>query len=201
MFWCDKHNFVSTSILLSQQNTSFVSIKMTFVATLATDTTRGLVSRTWCSVNAELKVLSDENRSHRSVVHYCFTSTRTERTFKDGQPRTTTSTFTQLLNSEFDFNVDLRAQGPYGLLGTGSSGRPPRLSHSSWTLNQSHRRLPLLPWEGSQKTYLSVATSAMNSVALVYSTFVSFSFFFRIFVRHSDIMCVTHSSADFLVIC
>ena len=36
------------------------------------------------------------------------------------------------------FNVALRPQRPYGLLGTGSLlGRPPRLSHSSWTLNYS----------------------------------------------------------------
>ena len=29
------------------------------------------------------------------------------------------------------FSVALRPQRPYGLLGTGSPGRPPRLSHSS----------------------------------------------------------------------
>ena len=33
-----------------------------------------------------------------------------------------------------EFNVALRSQRPYGLLGTGSPGRPPRLSHSSWAL-------------------------------------------------------------------
>ena len=32
---------------------------------------------------------------------------------------------------EFEFNVALRPQRPYGPLGTGSPGRPPRLSHSS----------------------------------------------------------------------
>ena len=31
----------------------------------------------------------------------------------------------------FEFSAALRPQRPYGLLGTGSPGRPPRLSHSS----------------------------------------------------------------------
>ena len=34
------------------------------------------------------------------------------------------------------FSVVLRPQRPYGLLGTGSPGRPPRLPHSSWALKQ-----------------------------------------------------------------
>ena len=34
----------------------------------------------------------------------------------------------------FNFRVALRPQKPYGLLATGSPGRPPRLSHSSWPL-------------------------------------------------------------------
>ena len=32
-------------------------------------------------------------------VQFCFTSTETVRTIRDGEPRTATSTFTQLLNS------------------------------------------------------------------------------------------------------
>ena len=39
----------------------------------------------------------------------------------------------------FRFNVALRPQKPSGLLGTGSQGRPPRPSHSSWAL-------PHEPW-------------------------------------------------------
>ena len=34
----------------------------------------------------------------------------------------------------FKFNVALRPQRPLGLLGTGSPGRPPRLSHNSRAL-------------------------------------------------------------------
>ena len=37
--------------------------------------------------------------------------------------------------SQFFFNVASRPQGPYGLLGTGSPGRPPRRSHSSRVQN------------------------------------------------------------------
>ena len=35
---------------------------------------------------------------------------------------------------EFKFSVALRPQRPSGLLATGSLGRPPRLSHSPWSL-------------------------------------------------------------------
>ena len=35
------------------------------------------------------------------------------------------------------FHDALRPERPYGLLGTGSPGRPPRLSHSSWALPSS----------------------------------------------------------------
>ena len=49
---------------------------------------------------------------------------------RDETPRTATLASTQLLSSEtlkkkFDFNVALRPQRPYGLLGMGSPGRPP----------------------------------------------------------------------------
>ena len=66
-------------------------------------------------------------------LNCCFTSAESVRTIRDGEPRTSASTFTQLLSSVADSssNVALRPQRAYGLSGTGSSGRPPRLSHSS----------------------------------------------------------------------
>ena len=87
-------------------------------------------------------------------VQCCFTSTETIRTSMDAEPRTATSTFTHLLNSEIhttssdghstftqllsseilQFSVALRPQRPEGLLGTGSPGRSPPPSHSSWAL-------------------------------------------------------------------
>ena len=39
-------------------------------------------------------------------------------------------------SSSSSSNVALRPQRPRGLLGTGSPGRPPRLSHSSWALER-----------------------------------------------------------------
>ena len=47
---------------------------------------------------------------------------------------TSTSTFTQLLCSDNTSNVALRPRRPYGLLGTGSPGRPPLLSNSPCAL-------------------------------------------------------------------
>ena len=70
----------------------------------------------------------------RIPVQCCFTSTETVGAIGDGEPRTSTSTFTQLLSSEIQFNVALRPQRPWGLLRTGSPGRPLRLSHSFWAL-------------------------------------------------------------------
>ena len=72
-------------------------------------------------------------------VQCCLTSTETVWTVRDGEPRTSTSTSTQLLSSKAYWMSSsslllLRPQRPYGLLGTGSRGRPPRLSHISWTL-------------------------------------------------------------------
>ena len=37
-------------------------------------------------------------------IQCCFTSTKTTRTIRDGEPRTTTSTFTQLLSSEWPWS-------------------------------------------------------------------------------------------------
>ena len=75
----------------------------------------------------------------RLPVQCSFPSTETIRFIRDGEPRTATSTFTQLLNSgrDFQFSVPFRPQKPSGLLGTGSPGRPPRLSHSSWALEET----------------------------------------------------------------
>ena len=39
-------------------------------------------------------------------VQYCFASTDTGRTVRDGEPRTTTSIFTQLLNTETDVKLE-----------------------------------------------------------------------------------------------
>ena len=69
-------------------------------------------------------------------VQRCFTSTETVRTIRDGEPRTSTSTFTQPLCSDNTFNVALRPRRlrPCGLLGTENPGRPPRCSHSPCAL-------------------------------------------------------------------
>ena len=59
---------------------------------------------------------------------------RSHRPIRDGEPRTATSTVTQLLSSDpsaVHFSVALRPQIPYGLLGTGSPERPPPLSHTA----------------------------------------------------------------------
>ena len=68
----------------------------------------------------------------------CFTSLETIRLSRDGESRTATSTLSHsFLSSALPvrlflcFNVALRPQKPSGLIGTGSPGRPPRLSHSS----------------------------------------------------------------------
>ena len=73
----------------------------------------------------------DKVQSWRCSIQCCFTSIETVQTIWGGEPRTSTSTFTQLLSSEFKFKVALRPQRPYRLLGTGSLGRPPRLSQTS----------------------------------------------------------------------
>ena len=58
----------------------------------------------------------------------CFTSTETIRLIRDGEPRTATSTFTQLLSSvcvaprKLSKHGAQRPQKPYGLLGTGRRG-------------------------------------------------------------------------------
>ena len=72
---------------------------------------------------------------------FCVGPLETRGTFRDGEPRTATSIFTQLLCSVFvavvflcflQVQCCLRPRRPYGLLGTGTPGRPPRLTHSFW---------------------------------------------------------------------
>ena len=84
------------------------------------------------SVKVSVSSLSLLRRS--CSVQCCFTSTETIRTIRDGEPRTSTSTLTHLLSSValyFKFIFALRPQRPYGLLGTGSPGRPSGLLRSS----------------------------------------------------------------------
>ena len=50
-----------------------------------------------------------------------------------------------------EFSVALRPKRPYGLLGTGSPGRPPRLSHSSWALKQDSVQRPQFLKRGEPK--------------------------------------------------
>ena len=76
-----------------------------------------------------------------SGVQCCFTSTQT---IRDGEPRTATLTFIQLLSSERWLVgwVLLFVHRNCRLIRDGSPGRPPRLSHSSWTLNDDCGPLP-----------------------------------------------------------
>ena len=68
----------------------------------------------------------------------CFSCTQT----RDREPRTATSIFTHFIavTVYFKFPVALRPHRPYGLLGTGSSRRPPPLSHSSLARSYCQRR-------------------------------------------------------------
>ena len=59
-------------------------------------------------------------KRHLYFVQYCFTFTHLDR-----------STAPELCWFNRSFSVVIRPQKPYGVLGTGSPGRPPRLSHSS----------------------------------------------------------------------
>ena len=53
--------------------------------------------------------------------------------------------FQQNVRSVLVFSVASRPQRPYGLLGTDSPGRPPRLWHSSWTLPAERAVFSMLP--------------------------------------------------------
>ena len=99
---------------------------------------------------------------------FCFASTETIRTIRDGEARTATPIFTHLLNSErnrwwrrascprmsadiLGTNCDqcvsmvqccFTSTETVRLIRTGSPGRPPRLSHSCWTLCRETDRSP-----------------------------------------------------------
>ena len=76
----------------------------------------------------------------------------------------------------FEFNVALRPQRPYGLLGAGSPGRPPRLSHSSCALNNSSSQCCFTSTEtvrtirdGEPRTATSTFTQLLSSVSVFVS--------------------------------
>ena len=72
-------------------------------------------------------------------VKCCFTSTEIIQTIRDREPRTSISTFTQLLNSEslsfLKFSVALRPQRPYGLLGAGRGAQDVHLDFHTQLLS------------------------------------------------------------------
>ena len=81
------------------------------------------------------------NRFDDSSVQCCCTSTETIPTIRDVGTQDVHLDFHTAPelwgeNVAFKFSVALRPQRPYGLLGTGSPGRPPRLSHSTWALRR-----------------------------------------------------------------
>ena len=51
-------------------------------------------------VKTELTDITTETKTQAVLVECCFTSTETVGLFRDGEPRTATSTLTQLLSSE-----------------------------------------------------------------------------------------------------
>ena len=91
-----------------------------------------------------------------------------------GEPRTSSPTFTQLLSSEdlsvSQFNVALRPQRPYGLLGTWSPGRPPRLPHSYYPYAPRARGPHSLfgdnsAFNKSNKSNITIIVTAVRSTA------------------------------------
>ena len=80
---------------------------------------------TWCScTQIWTGGLTPRSGVRLVSLQCCFTSTETTSRIRDGEPRTATSTVTQLPGR-------FRSTKTVGLLGAGSPGRPPRLSHSS----------------------------------------------------------------------
>ena len=77
---------------------------------------------------------------------------------------TSTLSLTQLLSSEFKFSAALRPQRPYGLLGTGSPGRPPRLSHSSSALTMRSSSMLLYAQRRERILGPRTATSAFTQL-------------------------------------
>ena len=94
---------------------------------------------------------------------------RDHKDFRNGEPWTSTSTFRQLPSSvsvvTHEFNVALRPQRPYGLLGTGSQGQPPRLSHSSWALTVCQFNVDLRP----QRPYRLLGTESPGRPPRLYT--------------------------------
>ena len=73
-----------------------------------------------------------ETGREKIFVKCCFTSTETSETRRGAQDdHVDFHTAPELCRSNVCFSVVLRPQKPSGLFGTGSPGRPPRLSHSS----------------------------------------------------------------------
>ena len=82
----------------------------------------------------------------------CFSPTETVRTIKDGEPKTSTSSFTSSSSILLYVHRDLR------LLGTESpGGPPPRLSrHSSWALTHSSVRFNVVYHRRPQRPYIYI---------------------------------------------
>ena len=94
------------------------------------------------------------------LFSFCSTSTETVRIIRNGEPRTSTSTFTQLLSSGNGLftSVSLyvhRDDKDYSV-GTGSPGRPPRLSHSTVQC--------CLTSTETMRTIFNVATESIRTV-------------------------------------
>ena len=83
-------------------------------------------SSTWKGFSSKIHSI-EKYVALAEALHYVH---RIRRLIKDREPRTSTSTFTQLLGS-------VTSTETVGLLGTGSPGHPPRLLHSSWALMKS----------------------------------------------------------------
>ena len=123
--------------------------------------------RMWCANDPFPRSSLPVPCSHSSfpfLVQCCFTATGTIRLIRDGESRTATSTFTQLLSyvelNVLGCRVDILGTNcdqcvsmvqccftsteTIRLIRTGSPGRPPRLSHSSWTRIPSQSRHNIL---------------------------------------------------------
>ena len=88
-------------------------------------------------------------------------------TIKDGEPRTSTSTFTQLLSSVLQFCFTT-TETMMTKQGRGTQDGQPQLSHSSWALFFSFALRPLRPWwlnrDGEPRTATSTVTQLLSSV-------------------------------------
>ena len=104
------------------------------------------------------------------LLSWCFRSTI--RLISDGEPRTASSTFTQLLSSLIFFSVALRPRKPKGLLGTGRRAQDghfdfhtaPELSHLLQCCSTSTEAIRLIR-DGEPRTASSTFTQLLSSVA------------------------------------